>query len=242
MEIISTSTESLRVTPEQQKAVEILTEFSKHMVVMAFLDNDTPENPSDLAKEIYQVHDHLVAGCLRNGTKLPCQKGCFWCCFLRVKVTPLEVFGIVDYLQSSLQPGELPALRQRIAETDNITRGLGGQRRVRARKICPLIIDNTCLVYPVRPITCRTYHSLYTSDCEALLDDDQQSVSIRLDISAMGMGLLAGLTDGLRQAGLQTRPLELIAGLRIALDEPESMRRWLAGEPLFSEAEIESAK
>lgn len=233
------SLESSRLTPEQQKAVEFLTEFSKQMVVTAFLEDNISTSLTGLVKEIYRVCDNVMDGRHKSGTKPPCKKGCFWCCFLRVKVTPLEIFCIIDYLQSSLKPGELSALLQWLAETDEITRGMDGNRRVSAKKICPLIAGNECLVYPVRPLACRTYHSLNASDCESSLADDQRSLRVRLDISAVGMGILAGLTEGLREIGLQTRLLELIAGLRIASDEPESMRKWLAGIPIFSEAEIE---
>ena len=36
--------------------------------------------------------------------------------------------------------------------------------------------------------------------------------------------------------------MELISGLRIAIDEPELMRNWLAGDRAFSAGEIETAK
>jgi Fe-S-cluster containining protein len=209
---------------------------------MAFLEKNMPTSPSSLVKELYKVYDEVIAGCLRNGTKLPCKKGCSWCCFLRVKVTPLEVLCIADYLKASLKPGGLSALQQRLVGTDEITRGMDGNRRISVKKVCPLIVGNKCLVYPVRPITCRIYHSLDASDCESSLDNGKRSLRIRLDISIVGMGILAGMMEGLRQVGLHPRLLELIAGLRIAMDEPESMRNWLAGAPAFSEAEIDGVK
>lgn len=236
------SIEGLRLTSVQQKAMWFLTEYSKQMVVMAFVGNTIPASVSDLVKEIYQVCDTAIAGCLSRGTKLSCKKGCSWCCFLRVKVTPLEVLCILEYLQSSMPPGELSALRRQFVETDEIIRGLDGHRRVRAKKICPLIVDNECSVYPVRPMSCRIYHSLNASDCEASLEDDRRSLRIRHDVYGVGTGMFAGLTEGLRKVGLQPRLLELVAGLRIAMDEPGLMMRWLAGAPAFAEAEIENAE
>ena len=238
------SIESLRLTAEQQKAVGFLTEFSKQMVVMAFLEKNIPTSVSSLVKEIYRVYDDVMAGCLKNGAKLPCKKGCFWCCYMRVKVTPLEVLYIVDFLCSSLKPGNLSELRHRLVATDETTRGMDGYQRVCAKITCPLLVDGKCLAYPVRPIACRVYHSLNLSDCEASLDKVGDSVTIRHDISGLSMGIFAGLTEGLRTVGLQTRLLELIAGLRIAMDEPGSRleKRWLSGEPAFVEAEIESTE
>jgi Fe-S-cluster containining protein len=237
MENDSYSVESLHLSSEQQKAVEFLTEFSKQLVVMAFLEKNIPTSPSSLVKELYQVYDEVIAGCLRNGTKLPCKKGCSWCCFLRVKVTPLEILCMIDYLQSNLKPVELSAFRHRLADTDKTTRGMNGSQRVYAKKICPLIVENECLVYPVRPIACRTYHSLDMSDCESSLSDDQRSLRISPKIFGIGMGILTGLTEGLQIVGLQAPMLELIAGLRMAMDEPRLTRKWLVGESAFSGAE-----
>ena len=231
------------MTSDQLKAVGFLTEFSKQMVVTAFLEKHIPAAAaSSLVKGIYHVFDDVSAGCLKSGTKLACKKGCSLCCFLRVKLTPLEILCILDYLLSRLKPGEISALRGRIAELDEVTRGLDGLQRVQAKRICPLNIDDICLVYPVRPITCRIYHSLDVFDCQLSLDDDQHSLAVRNDISGMGMGVFAGLTEGLREAGLQTRLVELIAGLRIAMDEPDLTRSWLAGALAFRDAEIEDAK
>jgi hypothetical protein len=47
-------------------------------------------------------------------------------------------------------------------------------------------------------------------------------------------GLIAGLKDG----GLRSEALELIAALSIALDQPDAGERWLAGEPVFEAAVV----
>jgi hypothetical protein len=236
------SIENFHLTPEQQKAVEFLAEFSEQMVAMALQGNNTLTDVVSLVREIYRVCDDVIAGCLRNGSKLPCKKGCVWCCYLRVKVTPLEVICIIDDLQSNLKVSELSALRQRIIETDEMTRGVDGIGRVRLKRICPLIVEGKCLAYRIRPITCRMYHSLDASECELSLNDDRQSLRIRHDITGIGMGMFVGMTEGLRTVGLQSGVLELITGLRIAMEEPKLMKRWLAGVPAFAEAEMESEK
>src|SRR5512136_780440 len=98
--------------------------------------------------------------------------------------------------------------------------------------MCPLLVDGLCLAYPVRPVACRVYHSLNLSDCEASLEKDGGNVTIRGEIYGLSMGIFAGLTEGLRAVGLQTRLLELTTGLRIAMDDPGSglAKRWLSGE------------
>jgi Fe-S-cluster containining protein len=244
METDNISIEGLGLTSEQRKAVGFLAEFSKRMVLLALPGHKTPARGLYLIREVYQFTDDMMTRCLKSETRLACKKGCFWCCYLRVKVTPLEVMGIVDYLRSDLKPGEISDLRQRMVRTDEITPGMDGQQRVCANRMCPLLVDGKCLVYPVRPIACRIYHSLNLSDCKALLENDDVSMLIRRDIFGLSLGIFAGLTEGLRTVGLQTRLLDLTTGLRIAMDDPGSklVERWLSGEPAFVEAEIANAK
>lgn len=68
-------------------------------------------------------------------------------------------------------------------------------------------------------------------------------MTIRRDIFGFSMGIFAGLTEGLRAVGMQTRLLELTTGLRIAMEDSGSRlaNSWLSGEPAFVEAELDNA-
>jgi len=234
--------EGLRLTAEQWKAVGFLAEFTKRLVSFAFPGQKRSAEALTLIREVYRVTDNMLTGCLKNGTRSACRIGCHWCCYMRVSVTPLEVLCISDYLRSGLRPRALAKLRQRLTATDERTRGMDGFQRVCAAIICPLLVNAKCSVYPVRPIQCRVYHSLNLSDCEVALDDADRSATIRSDIAGLNRGIFAGLTEGLRTVGLQTRLLELIAGLSLAADEPGLAERWLTGEPAFVDAEIAEAE
>ena len=50
--------------------------------------------------------------------------------------------------------------------------------------------------------------------------------------NGVGYGLHAGLAD----AGYPVENVEFNAGLRIALEDDDSARRWLRGEPVFEAA------
>lgn len=226
------------LTQEQHRAVAFLAEFAKRMVVFGLAERRTPAEVSSVVRQIYRVVDELMDGCLSRGPKLSCTAGCFWCCFLRVKVTPLEVLCIADYVRGRCGRGAISSLKQHLAATDAVTRGMGAYQRACAEEACPLLVDAKCLVYPVRPISCRIYHSLDGSDCEAPLDDDGRCIKARDDICGLGVGVSEGLTEGLQAAGLHPGLLELTAGLRMALDEPALAEQWLVGKPAFAEAEI----
>ena len=241
METDINSTEAHHLTAEQWKAVRFLREFSDQMVQTALGEHKTSAEVLNLVEEIYQVCDQIIAGCLKNGEKVDCKMGCAWCCYMRVKVTPIEILSMITYLRKYLKPRVLFDFQRRLAASDEITRGMDGNQRVLAKIKCPLLVDPRCLAYPARPIACRVFHSLDSTDCKRSLDDPGHSLSVRHDISGMGMGIHMGLIDGLHETGLQGSALELNAGLQIAMDSPENemVERWLRGETILIEAQIE---
>jgi len=229
----------LNLTSEQQKAVGFLAEFTKQMVVLAFEGEKTLVKASNLISEIYRFTDEIMRGSLRKGAKPSCKKRCYWCCFLMVKATPLEVACVADDLHNRLDPGELSVLIRKMEDFIGKIRVSGN-----GQELCPLNIQGDCMVYPVRPIACRTYHSLNVMECKTSMGKDGGSVTVRRDISGLSIGINAGLAEGLRMVGLQSRQLDLVSGLRILMVEPNSvvMNRWLTGEPAFAAAEIANAK
>jgi hypothetical protein len=233
---------NLSMTPGQHKAVGFLAELTRRMVMLAFSEQKTPAGALKLVREVYAITDHIVTGCLKNGPKPCCEIGCHWCCYMRVRATPLEIWGIFDFLRSRLKPKQLGELGRRIADTEQTARGMDGYQRVCTGVICPLLVNGKCLAYPVRPIGCRIYHSFDLADCQASFVHKDRSVTIRNDIAGLELGVFAGLTEGLRAVGLQTRLLELVAGLHVVMDEPGVTTRWLAGEPAFVGAEFADAK
>ena len=171
----------------------------------------------------------------RMGTEvLACNKGCSWCCSLEVRVTATEVFAITDYLRDTLSPEELQGLRARLAELAPRAREASPTARQRLRIRCPLLVDNRCSVYRVRPMACRGWNSTDARACEISYDSFYLknvpfSVTMRDQIVAIREGLSLGAED----AGLQGDKLELISALHVALETHDVEARWLAGERVF---------
>jgi hypothetical protein len=221
--------------PEQQEAVGFLEEFTKRMVLMGFEGGKTMVSVTELMKEIYRACDDLLGGYLLKERGLACQRGCHWCCYLRVTTTPLEVLYIMDHLRSKFDPDAMSALQERVRAMDTVTRGLDGEGRAALMQLCPLADEGECLVYPVRPVACRFYHSLDASDCQETLVDQCREVRVRKDLVGMGVAVSAGLRVGLSQVGLKNPALELITGLRVTMGGKGDglAERWLGGESLF---------
>ena len=238
------------VTPDfagslQPAQVDMIKQFAepfRDLSRAAFQGRKSFPKAAKLLRVVYDDADLMVTQVLKKRSPVPCKVGCFWCCYIRVEITPLEAIYIADFLRSNLWPSELAEVRQRIELVDQVTRGMNAHQRALAKGVCPLIKDGLCSIYPVRPVACRVYCSQSLPDCEHGFADADYGVTIHSDIFYAGGGVLAGLQEGLKAVGLQSRMLELAAGLAIALDEPGVVKKWLDGESVFEEAEIPEEK
>ncbi len=185
------------------------------------------------AQERSQYHLNVV----RSEASVACRAGCPWCCHLKVSVTAPEVFAITQFLTEQAPVAELERTRSRVAELAVDPRIFCSDAKAEARIPCALLSERgDCSVHAVRPLSCRGYTSFDAGVCRRMLDDDSERVpmhdGLARDTAALSLGLLAGIGE----AGLGPELLELTSALHIALSEPRSMQRWLAGEPIFAEA------
>jgi Fe-S-cluster containining protein len=155
--------------------------------------------------QVIAVAEH-AAGLVDQTTGAPhrppfaCREGCAWCCHKVVGSGAPEVFRILDYLERNASPEELRNTRDRVLRLEAQRDALTGDRWAAARLPCPLLVNDRCAVYPVRPLTCRGYGSTDAAACERhvrsrarvevpLAAAPQRRATLVLD------GLLAGLTE-----------------------------------------------
>jgi hypothetical protein len=186
-----------------------------------------------------QAQDHAERIVARARELIPprpiaCREGCTFCCHLRVLVTIPEVLRIAAHLRASLDSPELTALRDRIdAHRQRVAEAPG-----RTRPACPLLQQDRCRVYALRPMSCRGWNSLDVLGCEAHHADPSRGVRVpvygpQYEVHAL---VQEGLSSGLTAAGLEGERVELVAALKIALEDERAAERWLAGEPVFAAA------
>jgi Fe-S-cluster containining protein len=170
---------------------------------------------------------------------LACREGCAWCCHRLVGTTAPEVFRIANYLQKHVAPQELERIQDQIVQRDEQRKSLREDRWSAARLPCPLLADNRCSVYPVRPLTCRGFNSSDARQCERWVKKRE-----RVDVPTyepqhrLATFVLDGLRAGLSESGLPDDLLELTAALRVVLTLPNAFACWLAGEPIFAPARM----
>jgi Fe-S-cluster containining protein len=168
-----------------------------------------------------------------------CKEGCDWCCHLTVGTTVPEVVRIVEYLRQVLAPADFAALRERVVRLDDERRGLKSAGRRAPRLPCALLVDRRCTAYAVRPVTCRGFNSRDASRCEQFVTASGPAPPLYEPQVRLTAFVLDGMRAGLAQSGLAGERVELTSALRIALEGPDVVERFLAGDPAFAAARLD---
>src|SRR5262245_1438920 len=168
-----------------------------------------------------------------------CREGCDWCCHLTVGTSVPEVARIVEYLRNNLSAEDFTALRDRVRRIDEQRRERRSAGRSEAGLPCALLVNHRCTAYAVRPLMCGGFNSSDASACERFVQSDCRTpvplYAPQLRLAAL---VLDGMLGGLSDAGLSAERVELTAALRIAIEEPDAMQRFLAGEAAFAAAQL----
>ena len=168
---------------------------------------------------------------------IACGANCPYCCHIRLTASPPEILAVADHLRRSLDGDSLEKTKLRIANMDHLTHGKGEARREAMRLPCSMLVEGSCAIHPVRPISCRAVASVDVAACQrAYAARMAEPVpQVRLQATAadgVGYGLIAGLAE----SGYEVENVEFNAGLNIAMQDEDAAERWLAGESVFRAA------
>lgn len=148
--------------------------------------------------------------------EVACAAGCAHCCKLHVSISAPEAIVLAAFLRDTRPPREVDAILARLD----------------ARPTCPLLVNDQCIAYPVRPLPCAAANSL---DAEACARGGE------IPIDGLKLGAIRATQIGLSVAamarGLDFDRYELRGALRVALTTPDAAERWLAGERLFTQVD-----
>jgi Fe-S-cluster containining protein len=134
-----------------------------------------------LALKVFQDVDDLVEREVTRsaaaGRPPPCAKGCSHCCRQELYAPRAEVEAIVEWLETSA-PHLIAELKIKVEAwldwyrsryPELVASGLERRDAFYAHgPPCPALVDDTCSIYPVRPVFCRTYYVTSPADaCRA---------------------------------------------------------------------------
>ncbi len=102
-----------------------------------------------------------------EGIVATCKLGCSCCCRYHIQTNLVEARTLVQYIKRELSAEQIEALQERTRrwhQWDNSQPGRYGSEDLDESitpsnydPCCPLLVDNTCSIYPVRPVVCRTH-------------------------------------------------------------------------------------
>lgn len=103
-----------------------------------------------------------------NGVVPTCTPGCCHCCRFHVVLNIAEAYTLTQYIKRVFSADRIDAIRMRTLRWHEWDDSRAG--RIRApgagdgsdfagyQHFCPLLLNGSCSVYPVRPMVCRTHY------------------------------------------------------------------------------------
>ena len=216
---------------------------------------DEPLEPEGLIELVNQaiylsdwLWDEIKSRHITDLENIACKKGCSWCCYKQVGVSPLEVFLISEHLKNKRKTFSLEDINSRLIALDQITNGLPSEARMAAQLPCAFLVEGSCSIYEVRPLACRGGNSIDADLCRRHVED-MENVQKEEELEGrpywvhavpfhVMRALREGLTAGIKKWDLGQEKLELTAATRIALQEKNALENWIAGKDIFANGRI----
>jgi hypothetical protein len=180
--------------------------------------------------------ERLLAGHPGDRSQIDCGPGCGSCCMVNVSTLLPEGLVISRFLHR--QSGAVVELaRHRLEELWCAVRGLDDDERLFARRSCAFLDERGyCLIYPVRPLLCRSISSTSAQSCRDALNAKplgEESVVLMYQYQQdLYETLFSGVADGVEACGLDGRSLQLAGLVRYLLKQPDAEKRWQQGQRL----------
>ena len=168
-----------------------------------------------------------------------CARRCGHCCRLPVLVSPVEAVIILRTLRRRVSASEFRRMAARIREVARATEGLQDPARIIRDIACPLLVNEECSVYDVRPLGCHSHTSIDSALCAAGRGRPEASRAMSLEHARGGALALGALLTALAERGARPLMIELTAGLEHALDSPALLRDLMRGAGVPGSHELE---
>lgn len=170
-------------------------------------------------------------------SRIACAAGCADCCVVDVAVLMPEAIAVVEFLRQLESSGAGAAMRERVAALDRTIGGLNAQERLRLQLPCAFLSDRgSCLIYPMRPLMCRSVSSTDPASCRAALTAQDEAsappVVMNLQQKQLCDQAFFALAEVLKGRGLDDRSASLNSMVYHLLRQPQLAAAWLQGGPV----------
>ena len=171
-----------------------------------------------------------------------CKNGCAYCCHLRVGVSIPEAIVVFTELKSQTTPEGLIFLKERVTRTTAKGDTLSEAWWLQTRTPCPFLDSDEqklCLIYAMRPFSCRAYHSTDQTFCRNGYEKGQE-------VQIPCFPFYRAFTDiystvfirTLAQKGLFSFQVGFIRALQILFEDDMAIEKWIGGDNVFHSAKL----
>lgn len=226
--------------PDQNEIGNIFFQDGFSMAKEHLAEGVTETNLIRLLSTAYEAVDGLIVSfrnrCLREGLTIGCQKGCAWCCHQAVLASTQEILLITRYLTRNLTAGQQQVIQRNARDRQEVTGSMTVKEFLQTLHPCPFLIDDSCLIYPVRPMACRCYLS---AEVESCLAQFRHPESNGIMAALYDLPLLAGrsINEGIRAVLMQNRIITsewlLEVFITRTFDNNGIFDEWLSGKDPF---------
>lgn len=201
-----------------------LLESSPHVVLRRFLTR----------------HDHLVEQVTADSAEQKaCARGCASCCHFKVVADAVEVFAMVDYVREHLQPQQIDRIIGTAKKNVQQARPLSHRQQLIINQPCPFLLDDSCLVYPLRTIKCRNFHATDSSSCRASYERPDDLSILNPSITQLYIAATSssdGFLAALHTCGYDDHIYDLNGAFVEAFEDPACRHRYDRGKRAFRSA------
>lgn len=189
------------------------------------------------ALEILSVAEKEVfVDAFESNPKPACHAGCSHCCHLRVVTYAHELVAIYYFIKSKFSPKKQLEIVELIGQQYEKVKGLSEDEHFMLNVQCPFLEKNKCSIYPVRPMTCASYHSCSEAICKQSYNEPtNMSVGIPLNpMVSLEQTIQFSVVDQvIRYNNDDAEKYELLQGLNKLFKNPKAVQRWKSGRSIL---------
>lgn len=167
-----------------------------------------------------------INSAMKEAEYIACHKGCSHCCYLRVFVYDYELVSIQNYMDNKMFKKQSDEIISSVKIQYEKVKNMTMEEHHRTNIKCPFLINDTCSIYPVRPVSCAGYHSLSEQVCRKSYDDPfDDSFGIPLNIN---IDKVKKETHFFIQMNVEKNleEQELITGMHEMLNDKNRLKDW----------------
>jgi Fe-S-cluster containining protein len=173
-----------------------------------------------------------------------CKEGCAYCCHLKVGVSIPEVLVIYNELAAQTTPEGFDFLKERVLSAASKGNTLEEAFWLKTRTPCPFLDVDThslCLIYRLRPFSCRAYHSTDLGACQKSFEEGRETLIPCFPLYRATTDMYAGIfTRVLAEKGFFSYQVGFVKALEILFKNKTASDQWLIHkEDVFKKAKLD---